>query len=54
MTIFATIVIIIMVMMCLKLVQNAYDEDLSPRFTVMPVIHALFEEKKIVFRRITY
>ena len=27
----------VMVMMCLKLEQNAYDENLSPRFTVMPL-----------------
>ena len=31
-------------MMCLKLEQIAYDEDLIPKFTLMPVIHILFEE----------
>ena len=36
--------IMMMVMMCLKLEQIAYDEDLIPKFTLMPVIHILFEE----------
>ena len=43
---------IIMVMMCLKLEQNAYDEDLSLRFTAMPVIHILFEEINQLFFQI--
>ena len=42
----------IMVMMCLKLEQIAYVEDLSPRFTVMPVIHILFEEINQLFFQI--
>ena len=42
----------IMVIMCLKLEQNAYDEDLSPRFRVMPVIHILFEEINQLFFQI--
>ena len=41
-----------LVMMCLKLEQNAYDEDLSPKFTVMPVIHILFEEINQLFFQI--
>ena len=44
--------IMMMVMMCLKLEQNAYDEDLSPRFTVMPIIHVLFEEINQLFFQI--
>ena len=42
----------IMVMMCLKLEQNAYDEDLSPKFTLTPVIHILFEEINQLFFQI--
>ena len=41
-----------MMMMCLKLEQNAYDENLSPRFTVMLVIHTLFEEINQLFFQI--
>ena len=42
----------IIVMMCLKLEQIAYDEDLSPRLRVMPVIHILFEEINQLFFQI--
>ena len=41
-----------MVMMCLKLEQIAYDEDLIPKFTLMPVIHILFEEINQLFFQI--
>ena len=44
--------IMMMVMMCLKLDQIAYDEDLIPKFTLMPVIHILFEEINQLFFQI--
>ena len=42
----------IIVMMCSKLEQIAYDEDLIPKFTLMPVIHILFEEINQLFFQI--
>ena len=40
------------VMICLKFEQIAYDEDLIPKFTLMPVIHILFEEINQLFFQI--
>ena len=44
--------VMIMVMMCLKFEQIAYAEDLIPKFTLMPVIHILFEEINQLFFQI--